>query len=307
MWPSSRVLGALVLAGLLGQLGGNVVFQWSLGIIGMGLTVPLCMGMIILASAILARAYLNESVTPLAAVSMAVLITAIWILSLGAGDAYRSIANAKPQGWLIIAGVGAACLSGFAYSVLGVVIRYGVTGKASVAATTFTVGIIGVCVLGVLSYARIGLEGIAGTSAVQWSVMIAAGVFNLVAFLALAKALQLTSVVYVNAINASQVAMSVVAGVLLFGEFLSPALTAGVLLTVVGLLLMPRQRHAARDAGTLTSELRPERGHDRDSDCRCPPTTSSNLTAIANLSRVSSVANPGSAEISSGGAVVDRF
>lgn len=241
-WPPGRVLGALVLASLLGQVGGNVAFQWSLGVIGIGLTVPLCMGTVIVASAILARVYLHEPVKPLAAASMAVLIAAIWILSLGAGEVHASITGAAPQAWIVVAGVLAACLSGVAYSVLGVVIRYGVTGKASVAATTFIVGFVGVVFLGLLSCARLGWQGMGATTAGQWAVMIAAGLFNLAAFVALTKALQLTSVVYVNAINASQVAMSVVAGVLLFREILSPAIQAGVVLTIAGLLLMPRQR-----------------------------------------------------------------
>jgi drug/metabolite transporter (DMT)-like permease len=234
------VLWALTLAGLFGQIGGNVLFQWALGIVGLGLAVPLCMGMIIVSSALLARIYLNEAATPLAVFSMALLVAAIWILSLGAGDAYRSVASDAPRLGLIAAGVTGACVSGFAYSVLGVVIRYGVSGRASIAATTFTVTFVGILVLGVWSVASVGLPGLCATHPNEWAIMLSAGVFNLVAFLALAKALQLTSLVYVNGLNASQVAMAAVAGVLMFGESLSVAMVVGVMLTAIGLLLMPR-------------------------------------------------------------------
>jgi len=65
---------------------------------------------------------------------------------------------------------------------------------------------------------------------------------NLIAFLALTRALQITSLVQVNALNASQAAMASVAGIVLFREQASPALALGVSLTVLGLLIMPRHK-----------------------------------------------------------------
>lgn len=241
-WPDRRTLQTLILAGLLGQLGGNVLFQYALGVVGIGLAVPLCMGMLIIASAVLARLYLRESVSPGAACSMLVLVVAIWVLSLGAGEAYVSVVKQAPRGWLLAGGVAAACFSGFAYAVLGVAIRHGVTGRASIMATTFVVCVVGVVSLGVLSLFRIGLQGMWETTEWDWLVMAAAGIFNFVAFIALAKALQVTTVIYVNAVNASQVAMAAVAGVLLFGESFTAALVAGVVLTVAGVLVMPRYK-----------------------------------------------------------------
>ena len=73
-----------------------------------------------------------------------------------------------------------------------------------------------------------------------------AGVSNAVAFWALTKALQLTGVVYVNALNASQTAMAALAGVFFFQEAITLPLMAGVALTAVGLLLMKRRRKQAR-------------------------------------------------------------
>ena len=48
--------------------------------------------------------------------------------------------------------------------------------------------------------------------------MLAAGVCNTVAFIALTKSLQLTSIVYVNSLNATQATMAAIAGVFIFGE-----------------------------------------------------------------------------------------
>ena len=61
---------------------------------------------------------------------------------------------------------------------------------------------------------------------------------RLLAFAALTKALHLSSVLFVNVLNASQTAMAAVIGVLMFGEASSWPMVLGVLLTVVGLLMM---------------------------------------------------------------------
>jgi len=246
--PSARVLTALVLASILGQLGGNVLFQWSLGVVGIALAVPLCLGMIILAGAILGRIFLGEPLTFRIVLSVATLIAAISVLSLGAGEAHESIVSGQtglgghPNWLVLIAGVGAAALSGAAYSVLGVVIRYGVTGRASIATTMATVGLVGAFALGGLSFWRIGLDGMHDTGCQDLAMMILAGVLNAFAFLTLTKALQLATVVYVNALNATQATMAALVGILFFHEALSGELAVGVVLTIVGLILMKQRQ-----------------------------------------------------------------
>mgnify|MGYP006961788628 CR=1 FL=1 len=53
--PEPHVLWLLAIGALIGQLIGNVVFQWSLGVIGLALAVPLTLvaGRLVLAAAIL--------------------------------------------------------------------------------------------------------------------------------------------------------------------------------------------------------------------------------------------------------------
>jgi drug/metabolite transporter, DME family len=244
--PERDVLLKLALAGLVGQVFGNVLFQWSLGVVGLALAVPLCLGTIILGGALLGRIVLNEPLTVRTLCSVGLLIGAISILSLGAGEAQRSVSatlNVVPpvdSWWRLAAGVTAATVSGLAYAVLGVVIRYGVTGRASLGATIFIVGLVGRISLGGLTLWQIGWEGIRATRSDDLTVMLLAGLMNTAAFLALTKAFQLASVVYVNAVNATQATMAAIAGVLLFQEALSKELTLGVLLTIAGLMLMKR-------------------------------------------------------------------
>jgi drug/metabolite transporter (DMT)-like permease len=116
-----------------------------------------------------------------------------------------------------------------------------------------------------------GWQGMADTSPDDFAMMVWAGVFNAVAFLALTKALQLANLVYVNALNATQATMAAIAGVLLFQEALSGALAIGVVLTIAGLLMMKQGRRTeplppggkpSDESGTPALDLRvstPER------------------------------------------------
>ena len=146
-----------------------------------------------------------------------------------------------PSAWLVAAGVGAACLSGVAYALLGVVIRYAVTDRISIPLTLVSVTLTGVIALGAVAVLRIGVSGMLATVPEDFWTMMLAGFFNAVAFLALATSLQLIPVVYVNALSATQAAMAALAGILMFSERSSSALWFGVVMTVVGLLMMQRK------------------------------------------------------------------
>ena len=82
--PSPQAFWFLVATGLLGQLGGNVAFQWSLGVIGLALAVPLCLGMMIVFGAWLGWSFLGERVTWRTIASMIVLFVAVMVVCLGA-------------------------------------------------------------------------------------------------------------------------------------------------------------------------------------------------------------------------------
>ena len=69
----------------------------------------------------------------------------------------------------------------------------------------------------------------------QYALMFAAGICNLIAFFALVRGLRLTTVLHVNMINAGQVAMAAVVGVLFFGETCNRWLVLGVGLMIAGI------------------------------------------------------------------------
>lgn len=242
--PPKRIWLAIVATSLVGQLGGNISFQYALGQIGLALTVPLSLGGMIVGSTLLSRLFLHEKVSVIAAIAVGVLLLSIAVLSLGAEEARAQLflqANADPL--QLTLGVTAACGSGLAYAVLNVVIRYCIQRGATLPATLMTVSITGMISLSLLSLQRIGIEGMLQTQQDDLLMMLLAGVCNAAAFVGLTRCLQLTSVVYANALNAAQAALAAITGVLIFQEPASAALTAGVGLTILGLAILTRQPH----------------------------------------------------------------
>ncbi|MFO0871140.1 MAG: DMT family transporter [Pirellulales bacterium] len=236
-----RAALALAISGLLGQLGGNVLFQWSLGVVGLALAVPLCLGGQIISSGLLGRIVLGEAVSARRAMAIGVLIVATVVLSSGADAAHRTVApsaDASASFGELAAGVAAATFSGLAYAILGVVIRRAVVGQTTIAATLFVVCVVGLISLGAWSPLRLGWDPLWATPWADLRPMLLAGLFNFAAFWALTKALQLTPVVYVNALNVTQASLAAMAGVLLFQEAPSAGLVWGVVLTAAGLLLL---------------------------------------------------------------------
>jgi len=252
VFPEKRVLLALILAALAGQLFGNVIFQWSLGVVGLALSVPLSLVTQIGGSAILGRVFLHESLTRRMIVGVLLLFAATCVLSLGAEEASRAVIRQwttdSLSGWQLGAGLAGVCLSGLAYASLGVVIRRGVTQTVSVSSTLFLVCVAGTVSLGALSPLRIGWQGMVGTSRHDLLQMLAAGLCNTVAFYALTKALQSTPVLYVNALGATQATLAAISGVLIFDEAPSITLAAGVVLSIAGILSMSSSRRAGAAA-----------------------------------------------------------
>ncbi len=263
IFPGMRIWVLLAIGAFCGQVGGNVPFQWALGEIGIALTVPLTLGGMIVFGAILGRIFLREPITIRSLLSLIVLLLSVVVLAPGAHDAKHAMQDARgptaehptvatdatdpaslwEEFWNLVPGVSAACFSGLAYAALNVFNRYCVGKGAPLPLALLTVSLVGIFCLGGISYTRLGLEGIQTTTSQQYLIMLAAGVCNAIAFVALTHSLQLTSVVYVNALNATQATMAAITGILFFGEPLSPWLAMGVSLTIIGLVLLGNAKH----------------------------------------------------------------
>lgn len=243
--PPLKIVVILALTGLVAHVFGNSAFQYGLGVVGVAMAVPLCLGSMIVAGATLGRVVLGEPITYRMAGGLMLLIVAIFVLSGGAQQAGVAMAEASAQAASnteIALGVAATCWSGLFYAVMGAVLRHATKGQSTITQSLTIVSSAGlVALIGVSCY-TVSSQEFAAITSQQLLIMLAAGVLNALAFVALTRALQLTSLVYVHALNATQVAMAAVAGVLIFAEAQSSFLFAGISLTVAGLLLIRGSR-----------------------------------------------------------------
>jgi drug/metabolite transporter, DME family len=237
---SPRVFWLLFASAFVGQIGGNVGFQFGLQYVGIGISVAICLGAIQIFGAILGRIFLLEPITIRAVGAITLLLGALTALSMGAKMETKPHTN-----WEIALGIISLCVSGFAYAVIGVAIRYGVTGRTTIAFTLSIIGSVGVGCLGAIAFFQIGASGMAATTTQQWGSMLLAGLFNALSFLALTKAYQATTVTYVAIMNACQTALAALVGAAFFGEHWSTSLTIGLILTALGVTLMALKRSKA--------------------------------------------------------------
>lgn len=234
---SARMVPRFIAVSFIAHLLGNAGFQVALGVIGLAATVPITLGVLIIGGAVLGRVMLHEPVRPRAIVAIITLITAVIVLSQP-GASLVSNATSIP----VWAGGLCAAASGAAYALFGVVLRQSLTGGLSTSVTMFISGVVGSIALWSVTLLRLGIGPIESIPAGQWGVMFAAGIFNFTAFSALSVALKSLPVVAVNLINASQVAMAAVAGVILFAEPVTASLIIGILLTIAGLMILANRR-----------------------------------------------------------------
>lgn len=250
--PSGSPLRNLLLVGVLIQVVGNICFQWALGIVGLAVTVPAVFAVSITMGAILGLLILGERVSARSLAAMGLLLASLALLGMGAEAVGRSIANTDAVSPAIIAlGVAAAGLAGGVFTLLNIVVRHSVTRTTLPCAVAFLIPLTGTLSLGPIALLRSGMPDLASASWEHVLLMAGAGLFNIIGFLAIIHGLQRTTIVYANAVNASQVALAAVAGMTLFAEPPNPWLLVGIALTIVGVVCIERPVEAIEDMPPL--------------------------------------------------------
>jgi drug/metabolite transporter, DME family len=243
IFPPKREVGILIAVGLVVQLIGNLGMLWAMGKIGLAVTIPTNSGIQLLVCALFGRIILGEHVTFRSAMALGLLMIALVLLGLGAEAAGRAMASVDSPSisTTIALAVAASCLAGVSYASLSISMRRSSNLQIAQSTLLFIVAGIGVATMWPISCYRMGVTGMLATfssSTFVW--MFGAGVFNLIGFFGFAKGLQLTSVVHASVLNASQVAMSAVVGIICFQEPRNPWLVLGVIVTLLGILLIDR-------------------------------------------------------------------
>ncbi|MEM9702554.1 MAG: DMT family transporter, partial [Planctomycetota bacterium] len=243
LWPK------LMAVGVLAQLGGNLLFQEALGVLGLALTVPATFTGIILTGAGLGWLILGEPVRWRQGVSILLLIAATISLGMAAPDAAEAVisqalAGAEADPFAVMMAVTEALAAGCSYGLMGVVIRGNKAQGVGVAGTLAPLSLAGLLSLALFLLIRTGRLPLAETPSVAYLPLCLAGVANAVAFFSIAAALQRIPVVRSNLLNASQAAMAGVVGVVWFAEPPTGWLLAGIALTIAGLGLLGLRRRA---------------------------------------------------------------
>lgn len=241
------------------QVFGNVAFQWSLSVLGLAISVPMLLGAMLVAGAVVGKLMLNETVGLQKSIAVGTLIVAVVALSYGAhgqseppGEAVQVEIEESTPVWMIGLAVIGNLAAGITYAMLGTMMRRSMQGGMSLVATLFVLSSIGTTIVGGWTLSRIGLNGMIATPTNDLITMLLAGVFNALAFFAMAKSLQHASVLFVQMMNASQAAMAAAAGWFIFSEPLTKSVALGLSLTAIGLIVAgirakPRERTEGQD------------------------------------------------------------
>jgi drug/metabolite transporter (DMT)-like permease len=236
----STVVGLMVI-GALTQLAGTLPLLWSMAVVGLAIAVTASLCASLVTSAALGQWVLGERVSLQSLSAIGLLVGAVGFLTFGAQGSPDSSAFVDEHGPLVVlSGTAAACLAGVIYGVLNVGVRRCVTNGVSVAFVALVIPFMGVICLSPLCLWRLAASGIPSIPAEDLVVLIVGGMLNVAAWFAYIKGLQTTPVVHANVLTTSQVAMAAVAGVFLFGEAVSPALIAGIVMTIAGMVWIDR-------------------------------------------------------------------
>ena len=249
--PPRHMLFPLIGMALVSQFCGNAAYQWSLGHVGLAVTAPLTFGALIVGSATLGWLFLRERLALGSIAALVLLLVSIALIGSAANEAAESIGHESPHEapdtlqpgpppLTLTLAVLAALMAGAAYAALNSTMRRFLTQHSPLSGTLLVIGGCGVVGLGVASVLRLGITPLLETEPQQLGYMLTAGVFNAIAFFSIGKGLQHIPVVRANALNSSQLALTALAGILVFGEPASAGLFAGLALMVAGLFLMQR-------------------------------------------------------------------
>ena len=237
--PPGRMIWRLILVGLVMQYAGNFMFQWSLSLGGLAVTVPICFSMLIISGAWMSRRVCGEEISSKTMGAIGILIVSVAVLSSGAGSATESMGHDLSLLTTTLAIVSAA-VSGLAYGATGVVVRRLVTGTLTIPSSLVVLSTTGAVTMTAHAMIVDGPTKLFALSEGHWATIIGAGVLNAAAFFAVAGSLKRIPVTFLNILNASQNAMCAIGGVLLFAEPVTWPLVVGCVLTMFGILLVDR-------------------------------------------------------------------
>ncbi len=231
----------LILISLATQLIGNLGLQWSLGVVGLVVSLPVVSAASLFGSALIGLTLFRESLHARLLVAVATVIASIVLLSVGAGSS-RGAMTSGSGAMLTALAIAVTAAAGTTYAALAAALRHAANARLPVPVSVVVVTGTGSLILGTLCLIRLGPAEMLATEPTVLAWVTASGLCNVVAFSLITKGIQLTTLVHANALNASQVGLGALAGILLFHEPYNGWLLGGVALTIVGIVSFGRPR-----------------------------------------------------------------
>lgn len=221
-----RVLGALVLAGFISFVIGNVFFFGALANGGLGVAAAGAQGGVVVAGAF-GSMLLRERPTSRAWLG---------ITMVAMGLVFVATAQGTPGGpWLL--GLLLAVGAGTSYAISNLVTRTVQRRRAALWVTLAANSLGGLGILFVIQLVRGGGNPLMGAEAGQALVVLAAGVVNALALIGIAQSLRHISVSASSSIQSATVVFSFVAAVLIFGETAVAPMIVGVTAVAAGIVI----------------------------------------------------------------------
>ena len=242
---------------LIGQVIGNGAFQIALGTIGLAAAVPMTLGALLIGGAVVGWVVLGERIGPRTVAAMIILLSAAVVLSRSNSGPVSGDADAQWTRSLI--GAAAAVASGLAYAVFSSVMRATMRRGMRQSTAMWLSGFLGSIALWSIAISRVPVTAWGEIPMTVWGSMLAGGVFNFFAFIAMSTGLKFLPVIAVLLINGSQIAMASTAGVVLFGERPTTTLVMGVLMTFAGLGVLMSRPVRQPSAGRSTCSVPPQK------------------------------------------------
>lgn len=229
-----KLIGSLVVNGLLLFVVATPLLFAALREGGVLITSPLS-GTQVLWAAALAALLLHEPFTRPMALAMLISVGGIFVLTAGASGGLEL----SPTWWRAVP---FALGAGVCWALVGVLLTYnmrrGVDGYQALAIST----IVGVTTINGYLLVTGDMSLYASTPRDVLLSLLVAGAFSAVALLSLTTALRLTTVVSATTLNSLQVALGPLIAWLFLGEDMNLVIVAGILLILLGVVLVQRER-----------------------------------------------------------------
>ena len=242
VWPKWRWVAFLFIGGFLCEYIGARLHLWTIGTIGLVVSIPLIQASNMVCSAGIGHAFLGERVGKRCRVAMVVMLLAIGCLFFG--PHHHDVGRLTQQlgGNALFLGVIGAVVAGVAYAIYIVFLRRSSNSRQMpISFIAAEVTGIGAMIFGFEILRDHGFQISAFWQDVPpraWLLVGVAGLMNMVGFLFQITGLRYTVVVRAQMISVSQIVIGTMFGVLIYSETTNAMIWLGVTLAVLGIVIV---------------------------------------------------------------------